>query len=80
MHYSNRLPIALAAGALTLSVFLVTVTHSQDNPAKNPDAPKAAAGKNESKKKAEAKGRLPAYYGDVVSGEQRDKIYAARFA
>ena len=28
------------------------------------------------KKKADSKGTLPAYYGDVVSGEQREKIYA----
>ena len=28
------------------------------------------------KKKADPKGPLPAYYGDVVSGEQREKIYA----
>lgn len=37
---------------------------------------KDKAGAPPAKKKAEPKGTLPAHYGDVVSGDQREKIYA----
>lgn len=44
---------------------------------KKEDAPKASEKKEGEKKvRAEPRGRLPAHYADVVTGEQREKIYA----
>lgn len=37
---------------------------------------KEAAPKPEKKERAEPKGRLPNFYADVVTGDQREKIYA----
>lgn len=50
---------------------------------KKVDAKKETAPKEgEKKERAKPKGKLPNYYSDVVSGEQREKIYAiqAKFA
>jgi Spy/CpxP family protein refolding chaperone len=40
------------------------------------DAAQPAPKKSEKKERAQPAGRLPAYYKDVVTAEQRDKIYA----
>ena|SRR5688500_4706917 len=40
------------------------------------EAAKKKAAVKEVKEQAKAKGRLPAYYGKIVSDEQREKIYA----
>lgn len=42
------------------------------------DAKQADNSKAAVKKAAKPKGRLPAYYGAVVSGEQRERIYAVQ--
>ncbi|HEX5445025.1 MAG TPA: hypothetical protein VFW87_14400 [Pirellulales bacterium] len=48
---------------------------AQQAPGKTGDAAKPAAGAP-AKARAKARGRLPAFYARVVSGDQREKIYA----
>jgi len=69
MHSAFWKKLVLATLATTLVVAGVSL-NSIGQDAKKAD-PKAKAGA-----KDKAKGRLPAYYKDVVTDEQRDQIYA----
>lgn len=66
-------------GVLTLAVvfpLMAALGLAQQAPEKKAgDATKPAAGAA-AKPRAKPRGRLPAYYARVVSGDQRDKIYA----
>jgi hypothetical protein len=68
MHSSFWKKLVFASLAATLVVSAISL-NSVGQDAKKAD-PKAKAGAKE-----KGKGRLPAYYKDVVSEEQRDKIY-----
>ena len=61
--------LVLASLASTLVVSAISLNSVGQDPKKAD--PKAKAGAKE-----KAKGRLPAYYKDVVTDEQRDQIYA----
>ena len=76
MKTSLRVPLAISA----IVPFIVAVALAQ------PDAPKPgskadakAADKADAKaakQRAKPRGRLPAYYNQVIDGQQREKIYA----
>jgi hypothetical protein len=59
--------VVLSAAALVLSSSPLSI--GQEKKAEK-------APKTEKTEKKAAKGRLPPYYADIVSGEQREKIYA----
>ena len=69
MHLALSKKFVVATLASTLAVAAISL-NSIGQDAKKAD-PKAKAGAKE-----KPKGRLPAYYKDVVTDEQRDKIYA----
>lgn len=80
----SRRGMAVLAGAVLLGLIGVLAVRAQDaTPAKDPAA-KPAVAKAADEKPAVAKaktraksgGRLPAYYRDVVTDEQKAKIYA----
>lgn len=73
--------VALAAGRLGLGEDAPSTKKSAKKAEAAKDDAKPAEGKKKAKPK-EAKGRLPAFYGEVVDQKQRDAIYAiqAEFA
>lgn len=72
MHPSYWKKLICASLATSLVVSVISLS-SVGQDAKKAD-PKAKAGAKEKK----GKGRLPAYYKDLVSEEQRDQIYAVQ--
>jgi len=76
MQVSFRLPFVLSAAVLP---FILSVALAQGDASKSdakPDAKAAKADAKPAKPRAKPRGRLPAYYSKVVSGQQREKIYA----
>ena len=67
---------AIAALAVALPVALPSIRAEEEDPAKERSAAEAAAEKPAKSKARKAKGRLPAFYGRVVTEEQRGEIYA----
>jgi len=65
----------LSRSLLGLAWLLAALSVAGDDRLLAQDAQKAET-KQPSKQRAEPRGRLPAYYADVVDGEQREKIYA----
>ena len=76
MKVSIRLPLMLSAAILP---FILSIGLAQQEAPKGDSKPAAAADKADAKAakpRAKPRGRLPAFYGKVVDGKQREKIYA----
>lgn len=76
MRLSFKLPFAVSAFILPL---VVSIALAQQDTKSNSKADTKAADKGDAKTtkpRAPARGRLPAYYSQVVNGQQREKIYA----
>lgn len=69
---SRKVVAAMLVTAVILGAIGTAVENGQAQ-----DAPKAAAkDAKKPKKRAKPRGRLPAFYGKVVDGKQREQIYA----
>jgi hypothetical protein len=76
MKVSFRLPLMLSAAILP---FILSIGLAQQDAPKGESKAAATADKADAKAakpRAKPRGRLPAYYGKVVDGKQREKIYA----
>lgn len=69
MKVLSRVPLVVAVAIIP---FVVSIALAQQDSSKASSKTDAKA----SKTRAPARGRLPAYYSQVVNGQQREKIYA----
>lgn len=71
-----RVPFAMSA---IIPLLLAVAVAQNDAPAGGSKAEAKASTKSDAKpakQRAKARGRLPAYYNQVIDGQQREKIYA----
>ncbi len=74
-HESLRGWVSGLISALLLATMLATTGAAQEPPKKGVAAPPAKPAANATKDRKKLRGRLPAYYGKVVSEKQRKEIY-----
>ena len=66
---------AIAALAVMLALAVPSIRAEEEDPVKERSATETATEKLAKSQARRAKGRLPAYFGQVVTGEQRGNIY-----
>jgi Spy/CpxP family protein refolding chaperone len=71
-HESKRRGVLGSVWIVLVAALLASVAAAQQPPKKPADPPPASESQQEAKK---LRGRLPAYYGKVVSEKQRTEIY-----
>jgi hypothetical protein len=74
MKVARRFPFVVSAIVLLSAVSISLAQQDSSKPASKSEA-KAAESKT-AKPRAKPRGRLPAHYGKVVDGQQRERIYA----
>ena len=74
-HESKRTLVLGSLSALLLATMLVTSIPAQPPPRESASKPSGKPAVSASKDRKKPRGRLPAYYGKVVSDEQRQEIY-----
>ncbi len=74
-HESLRSWGLVPFSALLLAIALATTGAAQEPPKKGAAAPPAKSAASEAKDRKKLRGRLPAYFGKVVSDKQRKEIY-----
>ena len=74
-HESLRKLVLGSVSALLLATLLATTTAAQEPPKKSVTEPPDKPVASEVKDRKKLRGRLPAYFGKVVSTKQREEIY-----